>query len=233
MCSVALDEAERAVGDLIGQIAVERDTRRVVAHVADVVVVCTGQESEELIEAVGERAEIPSESEVPFADQSRRIAVVLQQGGQRCSRHGKSDCGIGERVGERALDAEPLRVPATDQRRARGAADLTIGVGVGQPNALAREPIAVRRPDIGCAIAGEVSVAHVVHHDENDVRLRNRLARCGLGTCRCVVRCRSDHQHRDGDDSGLYSVRHAETSRWMTGPSTFMAERQFGNGRAS
>jgi hypothetical protein len=77
-------------------------------------------------------------------------------------------------------------------------------------NALAHEPTGLRRPNIGGAIAGEVSVAHVVHHDENAVRLRSCMLCRALGKCRGVVRGGGNHENRKGHDSGLCSVCHGD-----------------------
>ena len=71
---------------------------------------------------------------------------------------------------ERIDDAGPVVVPAGQQAGPRGRADRG-DVEVLEPDALPRQAIEVRRPDLGVAVEAEVAIALVVGDDQDHVGL--------------------------------------------------------------
>ena len=66
-------------------------------------------------------------------------------------------------------DREAVLIAAGEEGGARGGTDAAVGVGLGETDALGGEPVEVGRLVVAAAIAGEVGVAEVVGHDEEDV----------------------------------------------------------------
>ncbi len=68
------------------------------------------------------------------------------------------------------------------QHAAGGGADGGAGIELGEPDALRRHPVQVRRPNRGMPVAAEIAVAEIVREDDDDVWSRTRLrARCCNG----------------------------------------------------
>ena len=120
-----LDELDGPIGDEIRHVlAVElRIDARVVLpeirrHRPAVMVVevdVAAQEPEEILEPVGARTGIHRAAEVPLADETRGIAVVLQQLRERCAR----DLQWRRRPSDDVVDEVTLLIPSVDQTRPR------------------------------------------------------------------------------------------------------------------
>ena len=83
---VSLDETYRSFGDQIGHVSADLyrgvvfvQVRLSVQAGVLVVVDAAAQKPEEGVEAVSARSKLRRVAEVPFADQTSRVAVVLQQ----------------------------------------------------------------------------------------------------------------------------------------------------------
>ena len=105
--------------------------------------------------------------EVPLADDPRRVARPLQHRGQGLAPRLDDEGGV---AGE---DARPLPSPGVFARQ-QGVAGRRAGrrrrVRVGEPQALPRQPVDVRRADPRRPVTPDVAVAQVVGIDEDDVR---------------------------------------------------------------
>ena len=129
----------------------------------------------ELVEAVDRGQELVQVAQVVLAELAGGVAHRLQRRGdrRRLGRHADRRAGLadGRHAGaDRELAGDEVRA-------ARRAARL--GVVVGEPHALGREPVEVRRPagHDALVVGADVEPADVVAHDEDDVRLL--LLRCG------------------------------------------------------
>jgi hypothetical protein len=72
-------------------------------------------------------------------------------------------------------------VAACDQRGAGCRANGRIGVTLKKPDSVRGDVVDVRRLDVWPAVTGDIGIAHIVGHDEDDVRrtgwnLRSRIA---------------------------------------------------------
>ena len=183
-----LDEANRARGDEVGHVSLFLDRRRILEEVAlavssprvGVEIDEAAQEAEKVVESVCVRTELRFVAQVPLPDESRAVAVVLQQPGQRMTRRGKSLFECGPHAAERALEPYALLVSSGDEGgtswRAQGSR-----IEVRQPHAILRKAIDVGRPDVRGAIAADVAVADIVRNNQNDIRppLVARRTLCG------------------------------------------------------
>ena len=107
------------------------------------------------------------EPEVPLADDPRRVARPLQHRGQGLAPRLDDEGGIARQ------DARPLPSPGIfprEQGVSRRRAGRRRGVRVGEPQALPRQPVDVRRADPRRPVAADVAVAQVVGIDEDDIR---------------------------------------------------------------
>jgi hypothetical protein len=82
---VLLDERDRALRDQVGHVAVDVNRRAVLVQIVTarlvgvlVIVDQSAEESEEVIEAVGVRLVFRAVTEMPLADEPRRVPVVLE-----------------------------------------------------------------------------------------------------------------------------------------------------------
>ena len=122
-----------------------------------------------MIVAAFQRTEFRQNSQMPFADQRRAVAGLLQQGRQRGMLRRQTDVGCRtERLFE--PDAQPVLVAARDQCGSRRRAHRGVGVRLEEPHALRRKPVDVRRAEIAAPVAGNIGIAEIVRHDEDDVR---------------------------------------------------------------
>ena len=80
-----------------------------------------------------------------------------------------ADIAAGHGEGFFEANGQALLPAAGDERGASGGADAGVGVGLGEPDALGGEAIDVRGGVVAAAVAGEVGVAEVVGHDEQEV----------------------------------------------------------------
>ena len=162
--------------------------------------------AEELVEAVHGRQELVAVAEMVLAELAGRVALRLQQVGDRRVLVGKPFL---RRRQPHFEQARAQRALAGDEGGAARGAGL-LPVIVGEDRALARDPI-----DVGRAVAhhaaivgADVPVADVVAHDDEDVRLlcgccavagvHRRMEardasrprhRSGAGHCRCPTEC--------------------------------------------
>ena len=131
--------------------------------------------AEELVEAVHGRQELVHVAEVVLAELPGRVAERLEQLGDRRVLGLQADVRAGHPDLAQAGAEDAL---AGDERRpSRGAALLAVGVG--EPHALVRDPVDVRRPVAHqpVAVAAQVRDPDVVAPDDEDVRLL-RLRHC-------------------------------------------------------
>ena len=82
---------------------------------------------------------------------------------------------------DHGLDARALLIPAREQPRARGRADVARGMEIRESHALGGEAVNLGRLEVGIAEAAHAGMAHVVDHDDDDVRLRRGGGRAGHG----------------------------------------------------
>ena len=116
-------------------------------------------------ESVGPR---PAESQVPFAEKARGVAPRTEDRGN--GRPVPLDERGGIAADDPSLEPGPPAIAARENSVARGRADGRGRMGVGEPDAPARQPVAVRRRNLAVGIIGlEIPVAEVVGQDENDV----------------------------------------------------------------
>ena len=172
-----LDEANGLRGNEVGHVSLFLDGHRVLEEVAlavssprvGVEIDEAAQEAEKVVESVRVRAELWFVAQVPLPDESRSVAVVLQQLGQRVARRGKSLFERGPHAAERPLEPYALLVSSGDEGgtswRAKGSR-----IEVRQLYAILREAIDVWRPDIRGSIAADVAVADIVRNNQNDIR---------------------------------------------------------------
>ena len=133
-------------------------------------------EAEEVVEPVLDRAEGGLPSQVPFPDQRRCISRVLHELRERAAGHGEAALVIcGPLHAQRVFETHALLVTTGDQAGARRCARGRVGVEIREADTVAREPIEIRRSDVGGTIDAEVAVPRVIRHDVNDVRSRLRL----------------------------------------------------------
>ena len=131
--------------------------------------------AEELVEAVRRREIDVAITEVVLAELAGRVAVRLEQLGDRRVLRRQTGRGAGEPdlAHARAVDALP-----GDERRAPGGAAL-LAVGVREQHALVGDPVDVRRPVAHQphAVTAEVRDPDVVAPEDEDVGLAVRHAR--------------------------------------------------------
>ena len=161
-----VDDAARAeaipeVGEFVGW--------RVVRQLRLLLGVQVVEVAEELVEAVHGRQILVQVAEVVLAELPRRVAVRLQQLGDR------HVLGLQTDVHARDTDlaqAGAVDALAGDERRATGGAAL-LAIGVGEAHPLVGDPVDVRRPVTHqpVAVAAEIRDPDVVAPDHENVRL--------------------------------------------------------------
>src|SRR5438874_8854992 len=109
-----------------------------------VVIDGAAKEAEELVEAVLERTELGLDSEMPFADEARAVAVVLEQSRQGCAGRPEPARRIGLDRAKRPLDSVTLLILSSDEAYARRRTIGGVGVCVGEFDSLSRQSIEVR-----------------------------------------------------------------------------------------
>ena len=97
------------------------------------------------------------------------------------------------------MQTDSLWVVACHQRRARGSADAARDVEVGQSHPLLREGVEVGGAILLRPEAAEVSIAHVIHEDEDEVGLP-ALFQFESGTGR---------EEGEGEEDGFEGLYHA------------------------
>ena len=187
---MAFDERKGAIGEapseacLIGVeldhlLAVVQRQRRHLGGEGGVVarIVVGVGDAEPLVEAVAARVTLRAGAEGPLAHPARGVAARAQ--------HLRQEPlvlvnAVAAGVVERALQIQAVRVGPGEQGRARGGADRLRYVETGEAGALPREAVEVRGPETFGALHAEVSPAHIIRDDQDDVwRRRGRGGRGG------------------------------------------------------
>ena len=168
-----------------------------VAFLVDVALVIdvTGNEAFELIEPLFGRVKLRGVAEVPFSKHGGLVAEIFHgfTHGPFCEWQTGVAVGSG---GDDATDTGALLVAACHQGSAGGRADGTVGMVVGAFHAGAGELVDVGGLDGLAAVAGDVPVAEVVGHDEDDVGFYRSLHSSHLLCRRTVVRLASSRRRK-------------------------------------
>ena len=137
------------------------------------------ENAEEGVVAALERAVVRQIAEMPFADQARAVACLLEQRGEGGMTWRQPD-GFRGRGIDRLLEAhrQTHLIAAGRQAGARGRAIRRIRIALREPHPLDRQTVHVRRRVVALAVATHVGIAKVVGQDEDDVRL-DRLRKAG------------------------------------------------------
>jgi hypothetical protein len=175
---VLSDVCGRAIRQRICQTVDRRDRRRAVQDPvragADVEIrVPSGQEPEELVEPPPHRVEPLLHSQMPFPERGGAIACCFQPIGDCRFAEGKSDLSLARF--EIELVPKPLLIAARQEASTRRAAVRTADIGIRESDTLAGQPIDVRSGNITGSVHADVRVAHVIGHDQEDVRPPFRL----------------------------------------------------------
>jgi len=142
---------------------------RVVIHTA-------GVKSEEAVEAEFARIRSVLVSQVPFPDQARRVAVLLQHAGD------SGPVWLKKAAINRYADA--IGPASGEQRGARRGAHGRICIPVGEACSGGRQAIEIRCSQIARTLATQVGVAVIVGENHDEVggpalRLRGKHCRAG------------------------------------------------------
>ena len=111
----------------------------------------------------GQLVPVRAVAQMPFADGRRTIALGFEQRGDVHP--------VLLEVVVVALPVQPPRIAAREQSIARRRTDRPGRMRVGEPYAVAGEPVHVRRLDLRRTVASDVAVAKIIREDDNDVRL--------------------------------------------------------------
>ena len=163
---LALQHAARA------ELRLELGILRVVGILRLVLGVEVVEVAEELVEAVDGRQELVAVAEVVLAELAGRVALRLEQVGERRVLLGQSF--LRARQADLQQAGAEARL-AGDERRAPGGAGL-LGVVVGEDRAFLGDAVDVRRAVAhhAAVVGADVPVADVVAEDDEDVRLAGR-----------------------------------------------------------
>ena len=107
---------------------------------------------------------------MPFAEQARAIAVLLEQRGQG---HAVAlDQGWLEIEQHTFLQTRAPAIPPGKQRVSRGCTKCRRTMRIGKSHSLPCQPIHVRRRDFRArVVTAHIPIPHIICHDENNVRL--------------------------------------------------------------
>jgi hypothetical protein len=150
------------------------------------------ENAEEMVVAALERAEVRQIAEMPFADEGRAVACLLEQ--RRQGRvAGRQTDAFRRRWIDRFL--EPHRkthlIASGNQPRACRRATRRIRIGLRKFYSLDRDPVDVRRRVVALAVATHISVAEVIRQDEDDVRPGSLRLTCATKTGQSQRACGS------------------------------------------
>ena len=177
------DPIHRLGEEDVGAIALEPAAGAVVlVDVVEVIVVpdvgrrgdVRGREEERLLEAALLGPVGITVAEMPLAELARAVAAGredLGHGREAAAEHRPAAADVHGAVGQGIPAAHELAA----RRRAHGR-----HVEIGQAEALAVQPVEVRRLEHGIAVAGEVAVALVVGQHDDHIRFRGRQSRGGV-----------------------------------------------------
>ena len=117
---------------------------------------------------------------MPFAENSRGIALRLQRLGKR-KRVERQAPALAGAAAEGALElpAEAVLVQSGEQRGAGRRAHRPVAVVIREAHPLGREPVDIRRAIARAAIATQIAVAEVVRENDDEVGTRARRGRGG------------------------------------------------------
>ena len=203
-----LDETQRVVGEGVRRVEVRReffDLLAVVHELGDGTLLLPGAETGELLASSADEREMTLKAalarpaglvltKMPFPNHESLIARLAQR-----LRQGHDALFLEAKISRRAdappqlirralfvhvADAGLMRIQPAHERSTRGAA-LSAIVKPRQPHTTRRQRIKRRSAHLA-AVATEVGVAHVVHHDEEDVRRHGG--------------CRRDYEQEDEGD---------------------------------
>ena len=127
--------------------------------------------AEEFVEAALRRPRAGSKSEVPFSEETGRVAAALQEGGQQDFARRKLR-GVVVLNADHVVHSSPERMPTGEEGRPRRRTDR-MGIEGRAANALRGQPVEDRRQHHS-AIAAEILIALVVGDDDEDVGLLRR-----------------------------------------------------------
>lgn len=148
----------------------------------------------------------PSQAEMPLADAGGVIARIAEQRWQRDA--ARFDERVAVPPQHAARHPSSPRVSSGEQGIARRRAHGRCGVGVGESQPFARQPIEVRRRDApGRVERSDIAVAEIVSEDQDDIRPRLRRGggnRSGGGNQGGdeVAHPRILHRSRESDQQG-------------------------------
>ena len=111
----------------------------------------------------GQLVPVRAIAQMPFADGRRTIALRFEQRGYVHP--------VRLEVVVVALPVQPPRITSREQSIARRRTDRRGRMRVGEPHAVAGEPVKVRRLDLRRTVASDVAVAKIIREDDDDVRL--------------------------------------------------------------
>ncbi len=128
------------------------------------------QEAEKLIEAVPMGVMVRRAALVPFADQSGRVSGALQGFGDCDFLHRQAEArSFIERSGGIELITEACRNSPGEQARPGRAAIGTGDIAGGEPNAVRRDRVDMRRWNLGIPLTAELPITEVIREEDNDV----------------------------------------------------------------
>ena len=124
------------------------------------------EETIPLVEAATDGTLLDRETEVPFAERAAHVAGGLQEFGENGFRLRDAASAFAGGV-----DAGALLVTSGEQAGARGRTDVAGDVALGEPDALARQGVEVRRGDFPrvLGIEADIGVSLVVRENDDDV----------------------------------------------------------------
>ena len=125
------------------------------------------RQAEVFVEAVVRRQELRGPAEVPLARHSGRVTFLLHEFRER---HLAVGDAVLRRGSERAVNADPIRVTAREQRRTRRGAHRLRYVEIGELAAFLSEAIEVRSRESFCAEHSDIGVTLIVGENDDDVR---------------------------------------------------------------
>ena len=106
-------------------------------------------------------------SEMPFAKDSGRIAMLSQQLWQQDFVRVNTDlAGVIERSGQ----SNSIRIAAGHQRSSRSRADRLRDVEAGESRPFFRQPVDVGRANVFRSETADVRVTEIIREDQHDVR---------------------------------------------------------------
>ena len=243
--AVALDEADRLVGEHVGQVLILTDLR-VLESAPDLVrtlrrrrlVVerpeldtldprvdedaATLEHAEVLVEAAAHRVVLALAAEMPLADHAGGVALRLERVGEGALAETQAEVGVAAHRVE--LPAEAGLIAAGQQARARRAADRVRHVALLEQDAAARERVDVGRLDHLAAVDPDVGRAEVVGEDQDDVGLP--ISSRWRGGCR-RDREEARDQEGGGEQTALRLVLHDPLDAMSAGlPRRWLPERR-------